>query len=74
MTTKSPLQSIQTPDLLQERLARLKTEFPDLFTNEGKLNPTELLRLTGEEGRERAVVEGWPAPERPRLRDGGGPR
>jgi adenine-specific DNA-methyltransferase len=48
----SPLQSIQTPDLLQERLARLKAEFPDLFTNEGQLNPAELLRLTGQQGRE----------------------
>lgn len=44
----SPLQSLQTPDLLQEQLARLKAEFPDLFTNEGRLNPAELLRLTGE--------------------------
>ena len=52
--TTNPLQSIQTPDLLQERLDRLKAEFPDLFTNEGKLNPVELQRLTQEEGRERA--------------------
>ena len=44
----NPLQSIQTPDLLQEQLMRLKAEFPDLFTNEGRLNPAELLRLTGE--------------------------
>jgi adenine-specific DNA-methyltransferase len=29
-------------------MARLKAEFPDLFTNEGRLNPAELLRLTGE--------------------------
>jgi hypothetical protein len=49
MTTKSPLQSIQTPNLLQERLARLKAEFPDLFTNEGQLNPAELLRLAGQQ-------------------------
>ncbi len=47
-TPASPLQSIQTPDLLQEKMARLKAEFPDLFTNEGRLNPAELLRLTGE--------------------------
>ena len=47
-TPASPLQSIQTPDLLQEQMARLKAEFPDLFTNEGRLNPAELLRLTGE--------------------------
>ena len=53
MTAAStPLQSIQTPDLLQERLARLKADFPDLFTNEGQLNPTELLRLTGQQGRD----------------------
>lgn len=52
MTTNSPLHSIQTPDLLQERLARLKADFPDLFTNEGQLNPTELLRLTGQQGRD----------------------
>jgi adenine-specific DNA-methyltransferase len=50
--TPSPLQSIQTPDLLQERLARLKADFPDLFTNEGQINPTELLRLTGQQGRD----------------------
>ena len=47
-TPASPIQSIQTPDLLQEQIARLKAEFPDLFTNEGRLNPAELLRLTGE--------------------------
>jgi adenine-specific DNA-methyltransferase len=29
-------------------MARLKAEFPELFTNEGRLNPAELLRLTGE--------------------------
>ena len=55
----NPLQSIQTPDLLQERLARLKAEFPDLFTNEGKLNPVELQRLTQEEGRERFDFSWW---------------
>jgi hypothetical protein len=45
MNTSNPLQSIQTPDLLQEQMARLKAEFPELFTNEGRLNPAELLRL-----------------------------
>ena len=50
--TPAPLQSIQTPDLLHERLARLKSEFPDLFTNEGQLNPAELFRLTGQLERE----------------------
>ena len=59
MTTNNPLQSIQTPDLLQERLARLKAEFPDLFTNEGQLNPTELLRLTGQQGREHFDFQWW---------------
>jgi adenine-specific DNA-methyltransferase len=59
MTSQSPLQSIQTPDLLQERLARLKAEFPDLFTNEGQLNPTELLRLTGQQGREHFDFQWW---------------
>jgi adenine-specific DNA-methyltransferase len=59
MTTNNPLQSIQTPDLLQERLVRLKAEFPDLFTNEGQLNPTELLRLTGQQGREHFDFQWW---------------
>jgi adenine-specific DNA-methyltransferase len=58
-TATSPLQSIQTPDLLQERLVRLKAEFPDLFTNEGQLNPTELLRLTGQQGREHFDFQWW---------------
>ncbi len=34
-----------TPDGHQERLAELKRLFPDLFTNEGHLNPDELKRL-----------------------------
>ena len=55
----NPLQSIQTPDQLQERLAHLKAKFPDLFTNEGKLNPVELQRLTQEEGRERFDFTWW---------------
>lgn len=59
MTTKTPLQSIQTPDLLQEQLARLKVEFPDLFTNEGRLNPAELLRLTGQQEREHFDFQWW---------------
>ena len=59
MTTTSPLQSIQTPNLLQEQLARLKAEFPDLFTNEGQLNPVELLRLTGQQGREHFDFQWW---------------
>lgn len=59
MRTPNPLQSIQTPDLLQERLERLKAEFPDLFTNEGQLNPVELQRLTNEEGKERFDFSWW---------------
>lgn len=59
MTQNSPLQSIQTPDLLQEQFARLKAEFPDLFTNEGQLNPAELLRLTGQSGREHFDFQWW---------------
>jgi adenine-specific DNA-methyltransferase len=34
-----------TPDLRQERLDELKRLFPDLFTNEGRLDPDELKRL-----------------------------
>ncbi len=37
-----------SPDLLAERLARLKHDFPDLFTSEGRLNPAELQRLVGD--------------------------
>ncbi len=55
----TPLKSIQTPDTLQERLARLKADFPDLFTNEGKMNPAELLRLTGQQGREHFDFNWW---------------
>lgn len=55
----NPLQSIQTPNLLQEQLERLKVEFPDLFTNEGQLNPLELLRLTGQQGREHFDFQWW---------------
>ncbi len=34
-----------TPDLKAARLAELKRLFPDLFTNEGRLNPDEIKRL-----------------------------
>ncbi len=54
-----PLQNIQSPDLLQERLARLKADFPDLFTDEGKLSKAELSRLTGEEGPESFDFKWW---------------
>ncbi len=55
----NPLQSIQTPDLLQERLTRLKADLPDLFTNEGQLNISELLRLAGQQGREHFDFQWW---------------
>jgi len=34
-----------TPDVRAERLAELKRLFPDLFTNEGRINPDELRQL-----------------------------
>lgn len=34
-----------TPDLNQERLEQLRALMPDLFTNDGTLNPDELKRL-----------------------------
>lgn len=36
---------MQTPDLNRERLEKLKSLFPDLFTIEGKLNPDELEKI-----------------------------
>lgn len=36
---------MQTPDLNKERLEKLKSLFPDLFTAEGKLNPDELKKI-----------------------------
>jgi adenine-specific DNA-methyltransferase len=35
----------ETPDLNEERLAKLKELFPDLFTDEGNLSETELKKL-----------------------------
>ena len=40
---------ITSPDQNDERLETLKKLFPDLFTDEGKLNPTELKRLFEDE-------------------------
>ncbi len=37
-----------TPDLLSERLTRLKSDFPDLFTAEGSLDRDALQALTSE--------------------------
>jgi adenine-specific DNA-methyltransferase len=34
-----------SPDLNHERLDTLKNSFPDLFSNEGKLNTDELKKL-----------------------------
>lgn len=36
---------MQTPDINKERLEKLKSLFPDLFTVEGKLNPDELQKI-----------------------------
>ncbi|MDD2833216.1 MAG: site-specific DNA-methyltransferase [Methylotenera sp.] len=44
-TMPAPLALIQTTDGNAERLATLKQLYPDLFTNEGKLNLTELQKL-----------------------------
>lgn len=52
----NPLNAPRLPlslDVLAERLARLKHDFPDLFTNEGRLNPAELQRLAGDGETER---------------------
>jgi adenine-specific DNA-methyltransferase len=40
---------VTSPDLNEERLETLKRLFPDLFTNEGKLDPVELKRLLEDE-------------------------
>ena len=41
-----------TPDVNQERLEQLRALMPDLFTNDGALNPDELKRLIEEAIRE----------------------
>jgi len=38
-----------TPDLNRERLEQLRALMPDLFTNDGTLNPDELKRLVDPE-------------------------
>ena len=45
MTDTNPLATIQTTDGNAERVATLKQLYPDLFTNEGKLNLAELQKL-----------------------------
>lgn len=41
----NPLIPVQTMDWNKERLTKLKNLFPDLFTNEGKLNIEELKKI-----------------------------
>ena len=41
----SPLASVSSPDLNAERLAALKKLFPDLFSNDGRLNVDELKKV-----------------------------
>lgn len=38
-----------TPDINQERLDQLKKLMPDIFTNDGKINPIELQKIAGED-------------------------
>jgi adenine-specific DNA-methyltransferase len=40
-----PIEAVSSPDHNAERLATLKTLFPDLFSNEGKLNIDELKKV-----------------------------
>ncbi|HOE00017.1 MAG TPA: site-specific DNA-methyltransferase [Kiritimatiellia bacterium] len=42
---KNPLAAVSSPDLNRERLATLKKLFPDLFSNEGRLNLDELKKV-----------------------------
>ena len=42
---KNPMAAVSSPDLNAERLATLKKLFPDLFSNEGRLNLDELKRV-----------------------------
>ncbi len=41
----NPLAAVSSPDLNAERLAALKKLFPDLFSNEGRLNVDELKKV-----------------------------
>ncbi|MDD4060805.1 MAG: DNA methyltransferase, partial [Kiritimatiellae bacterium] len=41
----NPLDAVSSPDLNAERLAELKRLFPDLFSNEGRLNIDELKKV-----------------------------
>ncbi len=42
---KSAIQNVSSPDINAERLAELKRLFPDLFSNEGRLNIDELKKV-----------------------------
>ena len=44
-TESNPLAAVSSPDLNAERLAELKKVFPDIFTNEGRLNVDELKKI-----------------------------
>jgi adenine-specific DNA-methyltransferase len=44
-TDTNPLDAVSSPDINAERLAALKRLFPDLFSNEGRLNVDELKKV-----------------------------
>jgi adenine-specific DNA-methyltransferase len=48
-TDTNPLDAISSPDINAERLAVLKRLFPDLFSNEGRLNVDELKKMVDPE-------------------------
>lgn len=56
---KQPTAIHPDPRPAARALGPTQGRFPDLFTNEGKLNPAELQRLTQEEGRERFDFSWW---------------
>ncbi|MFK7983626.1 MAG: hypothetical protein AB8G86_26855, partial [Saprospiraceae bacterium] len=43
--TNNPMEKVQSHDWNKERLAQLKQLMPDLFTNDGKLNISELKKI-----------------------------
>ncbi len=44
-TDTNPIDAVSSPDINAERLAALKRLFPDLFSNEGRLNVDELKKV-----------------------------
>ncbi len=40
---------MQSPDINEERLAKLKELYPDIFTGEGKLNLEEIKKIVAPE-------------------------